>query len=82
MKKKKLPKIVEENNCVPILAAGIVTACKLKCWMVDSTQTIDLELPFEISISNLLHFFFTSAQTSCHNSDSLSVLSLTTVYQI
>lgn len=57
MKKKKLPKIVEENNCVPILAAGIVTACKLKCWMVDSTQTIDLELPFEISISNLLHFF-------------------------
>lgn len=57
--KKKLPKIVEENNCVPTLAAGIVTACKLKCWLVDSTQTIDLELlPVEISISSLFFFFF------------------------
>lgn len=59
MRKLKLPKIVEENNCLSTLAAGIVTACKLKCWMVDSTQTIDLELlPVEISISSFLSFFF------------------------
>lgn len=80
--KKKLPKIVEENNCVTILAAGIVTACKLKYWMVGRRETIGLELPFEISISSLLHFFLTSAQISYHNSNSFSIFSLSTVYQI
>lgn len=55
--KIKLPQIVEENNCVPTLAAGIVKTCKLKCWMMDSTQTIDLELlPVKISISSLQVF--------------------------
>lgn len=57
-KKIKLPKIVEENNCVPTWAAGIFKTRKFKGWMMDSTQTIGLELlPVKIILAASRFFY-------------------------
>lgn len=76
-KRKKLPKIVEENNCAPTFAAGIFKTCKFKGWMTDSTRTIGLELlPVKIILA-ASRFFFLQADNYL-----AIVFSLATVYQI
>lgn len=75
-REKKLPKIVEENNCVPTLAAGIFKTRKFKGWMMDSTQTIGLEL-LPVKIILAASRFFLQVDNSL-----AIVFSLATVYQI